>query len=441
MRTLKAASLILAALLLAGFAYPKPAEAGVSLGFFVGNLSPHGSWYVSASLGRVWQPGVYRAGWNPYYDGHWEYTEAGWAWDSDYDWGYVPYHYGTWANDPNYGWVWVPGYTWAPSWVNWRTGPGYIGWAPVAPSFSIGVSFNFGHHDDDHYVFLGEHDFLCSHVGHYAVPAWRANEIAHNTRVINNNYNVVDGIVHNNGPDRMAVERATGHRLTPVRLDQVRGVRELGNAGIGRDAIRVGPRVGTRGIRAAEPVSPSTPLPKVAAAPGRGREARQASIGSARGPESIFRSLDNGRSAGRASASSRPSSSAPEARPSRGGFDRTGMMQNNNADRTALPGTLTRPTAPSASRGAAWNGPVSRGSFPESTSARRPFQGNNRHESPRAAAPQARAPRGGRMSGPAFGGREFRAPAARGGASHASRPAQSERHGQGRTAEPRKHSR
>jgi hypothetical protein len=209
--------------------------------------------------------------------------------------------------------------------------------------------------------------------------------------------------------------------------------------------IRVGPRAGSRGIRAAEPVSASTPLPKIAAAPGRGREARQASIGNAagdarpavtrersRGPESIFRSLDNGRSASGGSAAARPSSL---------GFNRPGRTQNENAGRAARPGTLTSPTTPGASRGPALNGQAPRGNFPEYTSPRRPSRGVDRDESLRGGGSQARAPRGGGMSGPAFGGREFRAPAARGGAPHASRPAQTERHNQGRTAEPRKHSR
>ena len=94
------------AMALVAGAYTPPASANVDIGFSIGinsfesNLSPHGNWFVSAQYGRVWQPSVYHAGWNPYYDGHWVYTDVGWTWVSDYRWGSIPYHYGTWALDP-----------------------------------------------------------------------------------------------------------------------------------------------------------------------------------------------------------------------------------------------------------------------------------------------------------------------------------------------------
>jgi hypothetical protein len=68
----------------------------------------------------------------------------GWTWISDYEWGAIPYHYGTWVADRNVGWVWIPGRVWAPSWVVFRTGPDYIGWAPVPTGYSVGMSIDFG---------------------------------------------------------------------------------------------------------------------------------------------------------------------------------------------------------------------------------------------------------------------------------------------------------
>src|SRR5882672_4998945 len=134
---------IVAAIIVTAGAIATPAQASVDFGFVYSNLSPHGSWLVSAQYGRVWRPADYSPGWNPYYDGHWVYTDVGWTWVSDYDWGAIPYHYGTWVPDPVLGWVWVPGYVWAPAWVVFRTAPDYIGWAPVPPSFSVGVSIGF----------------------------------------------------------------------------------------------------------------------------------------------------------------------------------------------------------------------------------------------------------------------------------------------------------
>ena len=260
MNILKISVAVVAALAVAGLAAPRPAEAGVSFGFFWSNLSPHGSWHVSASYGQVWQPYGYHAGWHPYHDGRWMYTDAGWYWDSYQPWGAVPYHYGTWAYDPYYGWVWVPGYTWAPSWVAWRTAPGYIGWAPVPVGFSIGVSIGGGHHhdhwddwDDDHYVYVGDHDFMCDNVARRVVPVERTRAFVTNTTSIRNNYRIVNGVVHNDGPQVEAVRRATRQSVRPVPVESTRAVRALGRARPARELIGVDPQRVAHGIRAAEP--------------------------------------------------------------------------------------------------------------------------------------------------------------------------------------------
>ncbi len=69
--------------------------------------------------------------------GHWALDENDdWIWVSDYDWGYIPFHYGRWVWLSSSGWGWIPGRTYAPAWVNWRVGEGgYIGWAPMPPSW------------------------------------------------------------------------------------------------------------------------------------------------------------------------------------------------------------------------------------------------------------------------------------------------------------------
>jgi hypothetical protein len=94
---------------------------------------------VVGSYGQVWRPRV-AAGWRPYYYGRWEWTNEGWLWVSDEPWGWAAYHYGRWAYDPYYGWLWVPGSEWAPAWVSWRTSGDVIGWAPLAPGYSVYVS-------------------------------------------------------------------------------------------------------------------------------------------------------------------------------------------------------------------------------------------------------------------------------------------------------------
>ena len=246
----KAAALIVTGIVFACAIGAMPASAEASFDFFYSNLSPHGRWLVSGSYGKVWQPSDYQPGWDPYYDGHWEYTDVGYTWVSDYPWGAVPYHYGTWARDPGYGWVWVPGYTWAPAWVVFRTGPDYIGWAPVTPSFSVGVSFGIGDYDQGHFVFVPSRQFFAPRVRTFVVPPSRTTVIVNRTKIINNNIRIENNIVVNRGPSIAEMRRVTGRPLHAVPLEKVRG---LGPA-VRREEIRVDARQARHGLRAAEPV-------------------------------------------------------------------------------------------------------------------------------------------------------------------------------------------
>jgi len=274
MRSVRSAVLAVMLLCAAG-ALSTPAHAEVSFSFFYSNLSPHGAWHVSAEYGRVWQPDVYAADWNPYYDGHWVYSDCGWAWVSDYRWGAIPYHYGTWVPDPAFGWVWVPGYVWAPSWVVFRSGPDYIGWAPVSPQFSIGASYGYGPPAGS-FVFVSANHFLAPRVRTYVVPTYRTPVIVNNTRVINNLI-IERNVVVNRGPDVRFVERAHGRKVRPVPIEQVSRVSP--NHHVRREDLAVEPRRMARGIRVAEPAV--EPIPE---RPGRmsraGREGRGAPLAS-----------------------------------------------------------------------------------------------------------------------------------------------------------------
>jgi hypothetical protein len=214
-----------------------PARAEASFGFFYSNLEPHGNWMVSAQFGRVWQPAVYAPGWNPYYDGHWAYTDAGWMWASDYAWGAIPYHYGTWALDPRFGWVWVPGYTWAPAWVTFRTGPDYIGWAPVAPGFSVGVSFGAPHPVSSAFVYVPTRSFLAPHIRTYAVSPGRARGLYKRTNVVAVPVVRRDAVV-TRGPDPWVVERATRQPIRRTSIDSVSRVTSLDRS-VARGGARV----------------------------------------------------------------------------------------------------------------------------------------------------------------------------------------------------------
>ncbi|HEY3913625.1 MAG TPA: DUF6600 domain-containing protein, partial [Verrucomicrobiae bacterium] len=124
---------------------PTPGSA-VTLPYFQSQLSPYGTWTDIPGYGTCWIPSVQSTtpDWRPYLNaGHWEYTEQGWCWQSDYPWGEYAFHYGRWFRDPRWGWAWVPGYHWGPGWVCWRNAEdtGYCGWAPLPPGarFEAGV--------------------------------------------------------------------------------------------------------------------------------------------------------------------------------------------------------------------------------------------------------------------------------------------------------------
>jgi hypothetical protein len=106
---------------------------GATFGIFYSNLAVHGEWIGVEGGTYAWRPRDVDAGWRPYLEGRWMWTDDGWYWDSVEPWAWATYHYGRWYYDDDYGWLWIPGYDWAPAWVEWRYGGDYVGWAPLGP--------------------------------------------------------------------------------------------------------------------------------------------------------------------------------------------------------------------------------------------------------------------------------------------------------------------
>jgi len=276
-RSLKISCLIVTAALLTAcltvgasgeYEYSSRSEVSTDVSFdvFYSNLSPHGSWLVSAEYGRVWQPYEYDRGWNPYYDGRWVYSDFGWTWVSDYRWGAIPYHYGTWYADASYGWVWVPGTVWAPSWVVFRTGPDYIGWCPVSPRFSVSASLRFDEPRSEQFVFVSSRDFLSPRIRTAVIQDNRRTTVINNTQIVNN-ITIENNIVVNRGPDVASVERASGRQVRRYRIEEVAKVAP--GRTVDREQLRADRR-GGRELRATEPVTTETPTPPRAS----GREDR-----------------------------------------------------------------------------------------------------------------------------------------------------------------------
>src|SRR5262249_27705290 len=102
-------------------------------------LAPYGQWTSDPTYGTIWVPDSAQVGadFAPYQTaGGWGMTGGGdWIWQSDYAWGYIPFHYGRWGWT-GVAWGWIRGRRYAPAWVTWRVGEGgYIGWAPLPPSW------------------------------------------------------------------------------------------------------------------------------------------------------------------------------------------------------------------------------------------------------------------------------------------------------------------
>jgi uncharacterized protein DUF6600 len=166
-------------------------------------LSPYGQWQVVGSYGRCWIPGGVAAGWCPYSNGYWQQTDAGWYWASSEPWGWATYHYGGWDFSPQFGWYWVPQTQWAPAWVSWQEGGGYIGWAPLGPSGRI-----WGRSAAPRgYVFVQERQFL---------------EPVSTRTIIVNNATISKTVVSKKGPDTAIIEKASGRMVQAVPVRELR---------------------------------------------------------------------------------------------------------------------------------------------------------------------------------------------------------------------------
>jgi hypothetical protein len=152
--------------------YVSGSSFAVSFSYFHDNLSAYGTWVDYEPYGWSWVPSTVHAGWRPYTVGYWAYTDYGPSWVSAEPFGWATYHYGRWVPDPYYGWVWVPGTVWAPAWVAWNQGPGYVGWAPLPPSAHWDVSIGFSYVDYDHVPSSSWCFVEDCHFGHHSMNSY-----------------------------------------------------------------------------------------------------------------------------------------------------------------------------------------------------------------------------------------------------------------------------
>ena len=196
-----------------------PTEMDTS--YFYDYLSPYGIWVHHPPYGYVWIPERMAYGWRPYSRGQWVWSDFGWTWVSQFRWGWIPFHYGRWGWDRYLGWYWVPGTEWGPSWVSWRTGDLYIGWAPIPPEarFVPGVgitSLPFTLHHSA-WVFVEYPYFLDSRLYRYVLPMERNLTII-NYSAIRTDILVRNDRVVNRGIDIDQIRRRTKQTISRYEL-------------------------------------------------------------------------------------------------------------------------------------------------------------------------------------------------------------------------------
>ena len=223
MKLLRVAVLALIAALATSSMTPANADVrtSVSVSFFYDSLAPHGQWISSAQFGYVWRPVHVYAGWRPYYDGEWIYTDYGWTFASDDPWGWATYHYGRWYLDPYYGWIWVPGYEWAPAWVVFHQGSGYIGWAPLPPNISLSLVIGGGYRIDPRaYCFVEERHFVDRRVNRHVVSRERNVTLVRSTTNVTH-YSRTGDRYYNRSLSTDRIERAARRRIERHRIVDV----------------------------------------------------------------------------------------------------------------------------------------------------------------------------------------------------------------------------
>jgi hypothetical protein len=190
---------------------------------FYDDLTPYGEWTWIAGPGWVWSPYAVHAGWRPYTLGHWVFTDHGWTWVSDEEFGWAVYHYGRWHNDAAHGWVWVPGLEWGPAWVAWHSGGGWVGWAPLPwqVRWSAETGLDRGHAsvpiDPSWFCFTETRHLANPAVARHLAPAARNVTLVRTTTNITN-YTYIDNRIVSSSVSVEVVGKAAGRPVPRYRI-------------------------------------------------------------------------------------------------------------------------------------------------------------------------------------------------------------------------------
>lgn len=206
-------------------AVPYATEGYSTVGLFYDALRPYGEWIWMQPYGLCWYPYNMPIDWQPYTDGQWIYTDCGWTWFSDLPWGWACFHYGTWDYDDTYGWLWCPRTIWAPAWVVWRCGDGWIGWAPCSSRlrWRAGLGFELRGVDlDDIYprnrfCFVDIDHFADENLSRRILPFARSVTAFNETKA-SVDLNIERGRIFNTLPVQETLVKRLGHPIQEVKL-------------------------------------------------------------------------------------------------------------------------------------------------------------------------------------------------------------------------------
>jgi len=200
-------------------------SGGQDVSDYYSYLGPQGLWVSYAPYGNVWIPRGVEYQWRPYTLGHWVFSDYGWTWMSGERWGWLVYHYGRWGWDGRLGWFWVPGTVWGPSWVAWRWGDSYIGWAPIPPGDDFDIRYGFRRRDFNiqgpRWNFVRGRDFMNGSLGRLVLSPEQNVNIINSTR-IDVNIHVKENHVINDGVGIDHVRRLTNQAVEKHQLKDAR---------------------------------------------------------------------------------------------------------------------------------------------------------------------------------------------------------------------------
>ncbi len=206
---------------------------------------------VTEKIIYIWQPNdINERSWNPYTNGQWEFTSAGWVWASDYGWGRHCYNYGRWMWTSFAGWVWMPGGRWAPNWVTWRhcgsyNGGSYFGWYPTCPVVywqdphtNLIVCNSHFSSNPRHWTIVEQRSLTTKITPFTKVHPEKNIEILRNSGKVKTTNTLVfdDTKLRYNGPNVNVISQATNTNITPKSIEIPKSA-DINSAGTRGDEV------------------------------------------------------------------------------------------------------------------------------------------------------------------------------------------------------------